>query len=103
MSLQRGEVWRYEAAMARPGQPTLRLIVSAEVINDNDDLPIVLALQIVDADPGSLLAVRVGEHGWARALSIEPVLRRRLVERVGTADPATMEQVANALRAVQDL
>jgi mRNA-degrading endonuclease toxin of MazEF toxin-antitoxin module len=79
------------------------LIVSADAINDNDELPIVLALHVVAEDPGSLLAVRVGEHGWARALSIEPVLRRRLVERVGTADADTMDAVAGALRAVQDL
>lgn len=103
MSPRRGEVWRYEPIAARPGQPTLRLIVSAEVINDNEDVPIVLALHLVDEDPGSLLAVRVGEHGWARALSIEPVMRRRLVERVGTTNAETMEQVSNALRAVQDL
>lgn len=103
MSPRRGEIWRYDAAVTRPGQPTLRLVVSAEVVNANDELPIVLGLHLVDDDPGSLLAVRVGEHGWARALSIEPVLRRRLAERVGVADDAAMEQVANALRAVQDL
>jgi mRNA-degrading endonuclease toxin of MazEF toxin-antitoxin module len=80
-----------------------RLIVSAQAINVNEEMPIVLALHLVDDDPGSLLAVRVGEHGWARALSIEPVTRRRLSERIGVADEATMEQVANALRAAQDL
>lgn len=101
--MRRGEVWRYEPVAARPGQPTLRLIVSADVINNNADLPVVLAVHLVDGDPGSLLAVRVGEHGWARALSVEPVLRRRLVERVGVADPATMDEVADTLRAVQDL
>jgi mRNA-degrading endonuclease toxin of MazEF toxin-antitoxin module len=101
--VRRGEVWRYEPVVARPGQPTLRLIVSADAINDNEDVPVVLALHVVPEDPGSLLAVRVGEHGWARALSIEPVLRRRLVEHVGTADAETMDAVAGALRAVQDL
>lgn len=101
--MRRGEIWRYEPAAARPGHPVLRLVVSVDVVNDNDDLPVVLGLHVVDADPASLLAVRVGEHGWARALSIEPVLRRRLVEHVGTADAATMDAVTNALRAVQDL
>jgi mRNA-degrading endonuclease toxin of MazEF toxin-antitoxin module len=96
-------VWRYEPVAARPGQSTLLLIVSADVINDNDDLPVVLAVHVVDTDPGSLLAVRVGDRGWARALSIEPVLRRRLVEHVGSADADTMDAVSNALRAVQDL
>ena len=62
-----------------------------------------LALHVVPEDPGSLLAIRVGEHGWARALSIESVLRRRLVEHVGSADAETMDALAGALRAVQDL
>jgi mRNA-degrading endonuclease toxin of MazEF toxin-antitoxin module len=88
---------------ARASQSTLRLIVSVDVINDNDDLPVALAVHVVDDDPGSLLAVRVGDHGWARALSIEPVLRRRLVERLGEADAATMDAVSHALRAVQEL
>jgi mRNA-degrading endonuclease toxin of MazEF toxin-antitoxin module len=101
--VRRGEIWRYEPVAARPGQPTLRLIVSADAINANPDLPVVLALHIVDQDPGSLLAVRVGGRGWARALSIEPVLRRRLVEHIDTADPQTMDAVASALRATQDL
>lgn len=101
--MRRGEVWRYEPVAARPGQPLLRLIVSADIVNRDDRVPVVLALQLVETDPESLLAPRVGEHGWARALSIEPVLRRRLVEHVATADPEAMEQVGNALRAVQEL
>lgn len=101
--MRRGEVWRYEPVAARPGQPTLRLVVSSDVINSNDELPVVLALHIVPDDPGSLLAVRVGEHGWARALSIEPVQRRRMRERIDVADPAAMETVDGALRAVQEL
>lgn len=101
--MRRGEIWRYEPVVARPGHPVLRLVVSADIVNDNADVPVVLALHVVDTDPDSLLAVRVAEHGWARALSVEPVTRRRLVEHIGTADAATMDQVANALRAVQDL
>jgi mRNA-degrading endonuclease toxin of MazEF toxin-antitoxin module len=87
----------------RPGQPVLRLIVSADFVNANEELPVVLAVQVVDADPDSLMATRVGGEGWARALSIEPIQRRRLVEHVGTADGDTMEQVSHALRAAQDL
>lgn len=101
--MRRGEIWRYEPVAVRPGQSTLRLIVSADIINENDDIPIVLAVHIVDADPGSLLAVRVGDRGWARALSVEPVMRRRLVEQIGAADAEAMGEVSNALRAVQDL
>jgi mRNA-degrading endonuclease toxin of MazEF toxin-antitoxin module len=96
-------VWRYEPVAARPGQSKLRLIVSSDFVNEVDELPVVLALHLVQEDPESLLAVRVGEHGWARALSIEPVIRRRLVERVDAADLDTMDAVNAALRAVQDL
>lgn len=101
--MRRGEVWRYQPVAERPGQSNLRLIISANAINDVDELPIVLAVHVVDTDPESLLAVQVGDHGWARVLSIEPVLRRRLVERVGMADAETMEAVDTALRAAQDL
>jgi mRNA-degrading endonuclease toxin of MazEF toxin-antitoxin module len=101
--VRRGDVWRYEPVAARPGQATLRLIVSADVINENADIPIVLGLHIVESDPVSLLAIKVGEHGWARVLSIEPVLRRRLVDHVGAADTEAMRAISGALRAVQDL
>jgi mRNA-degrading endonuclease toxin of MazEF toxin-antitoxin module len=77
--------------------------VSSDDVNAVGALPVVLALRLAEADPGTLLSVRVGEHGWARALTIEPVMRRRLIEHVDTADAATMEAVNVALRAVQDL
>jgi mRNA-degrading endonuclease toxin of MazEF toxin-antitoxin module len=101
--VRRGEVWRYQPVAARPGQPTLRLIVSTNAVNGNDGIPVVLALHIVDADPQSLLAAKVGDHGWARALSLELVMRSRLVERVDVADNTTMEAVGTALRAAMDL
>jgi mRNA-degrading endonuclease toxin of MazEF toxin-antitoxin module len=55
-AIRRGEVWRYQTAASRPGQSTLRLIVSADAINESA-LPVVLAVHIVDSDPGGLLAV----------------------------------------------
>jgi mRNA-degrading endonuclease toxin of MazEF toxin-antitoxin module len=101
--VRRGEVWRYGPVAPRPGHSNLRLIVSSDIVNEAVDLPVVLALHLVDQDPESLLAVQVGEYGWARALSIEPVVRRRLVERINQADADTMDAVNAALRAVQDL
>ena len=86
--------------MARAGQPTTRLIVSADAVNANDALPTVYAMHVVDSDPGSLLAVRVGEFGWAFALEIDRPPRRRLVEHLGRATPEELEQVDNAIRAV---
>ena len=101
--MRRGEIWRYEAVAPRQGDSNLRLIVSSDAINAVTAIPVVLALRLTDADPGSLLSVRIGDRGWARALTIEPVVRRRLVEHVDSADTETMEAVNVALRAVQDL
>jgi mRNA-degrading endonuclease toxin of MazEF toxin-antitoxin module len=101
--VQRGEVWRYEPAVRRPGQSTVRLIVSARAVNDDPVLPVVLGVHILDGDPGGLLAVPIAAHGWASALTLEPMLRSRLVERLDTVDPDTMDDVAAALRAAQDL
>lgn len=89
--------------MNRAGQSTDRLIVSADSINNLDGLPTVYAMQVVDSDPGSLLAVHVGGRGWALATAIERPLRKRLVERIGLARPEEMEQVDNALRATFEL
>jgi mRNA-degrading endonuclease toxin of MazEF toxin-antitoxin module len=99
----RGEVWRYSPVVPRPGQSTLRLVVSSDGINRVEELPVVLALHIVDNDPGGLLAVAVPPHGWATALTIEPVMRSRLSERLDVVDPATLDNVSAALRAAQDL
>jgi mRNA-degrading endonuclease toxin of MazEF toxin-antitoxin module len=85
--------------MSRAGQSTTRLIVSADAINTNEDLPVVYAMHVVDSDPGSLLAVRIGESGWAFALEIDRPPRRRLVEHLGHASPEELEQVDNAIRA----
>lgn len=38
--------------------------------------------------PAACSAVGLGKHGWASALSIEPSLRSRLVERLAVIDPA---------------
>ncbi len=101
--MRRGEVWRYEPVLQRPGQSTLRLIVSADAVNTVESLPVVLGLHILDSDPGGLLAVHIKPYGWASALTIEAILRRRLVERVHTATPDVLERVDAALRAAQEL
>jgi mRNA-degrading endonuclease toxin of MazEF toxin-antitoxin module len=101
--VRRGEVWRYEPVIARAGQSTTRLIVSADPINSNEALPVVYVMHIVDSDPQSLLAVRIGHHGWALATGIDRPVRKRLTEQLGEAAPAEMEQVNSALRAVFDV
>lgn len=69
--MRRGDLYRYEPVLARAGQSTTRLIVSADAVNANGELPTVYAMHVVDSDPGSLLAVRIGELGWAFALEID--------------------------------
>lgn len=100
--MRRGEVWTYTPVLERPGQSRHRLIVSADAVNDSA-LPVCLGLLVVDSDPGGLLSVRLGEMGWASALSIEATLRRRLGERVLVASADEMDAVDSALRAAQDL
>ncbi|MBV1851882.1 hypothetical protein [Catellatospora tritici] len=68
-----------------------------------EELPVVLAVHIVDTDPGGLLAVAVPPHGWATALTIEPVMRSRLSEHIDSVDAGTLDNVSAALRAAQDL
>lgn len=101
--MRRGEVWRYEPVIARAGQSTTRLIVSADSINRNDALPVVYVMHLVDTDPRSLLAVRIGEHGWALATEVDRPVRKRLTEKLGEATAAELDQVDAALRAVFDL
>ena len=98
--MRRGDLYRYEPVLVRTGQATTRLVVSADAVNANDQLPTVYAMHVVDSDPGSLLAVRVGGFGWAFALEIDRPPRRRLVEHLGRATPEELEQVDNAVRAV---
>jgi mRNA-degrading endonuclease toxin of MazEF toxin-antitoxin module len=101
--VRRGDLYRYEPVMARAGQSTTRLIVSADAVNESSGVPAVYAMHVVDSDPGSLLAVRIGDAGWALALQIDRPPRRRLVEHLGRATAAELEQVDNAVRAVFDV
>jgi mRNA-degrading endonuclease toxin of MazEF toxin-antitoxin module len=89
--------------LQRAGHSTTRLVVSADAVNENDALPTVYCMHVVDTDPGSLLAVRIDPHGWAFALEIDRPPRKRLVERLGAASVEQLEAVDNALRAVFDL
>ena len=101
--MQRGEIWAYRPALPRPGQSLLRLILSAEGVNRNPALPVVIGAQVLDRDPGGLLSVRLHPHGWLSLLTIEAVLRSRLDEHVGTATPDEMAAVEVALAAMLDM
>lgn len=101
--MRRGDVYRYQPVIQREGQSNLRLIVSDDAINANDQIPTVFGMHVVADDPGGLLAVRIGDLGWAFALEIDRPLRRRLVEKVDAASPEELEAVDNALRATFNL
>jgi mRNA-degrading endonuclease toxin of MazEF toxin-antitoxin module len=100
--MRRGEIWQYRPVLERPGQSLLRLIVSADFLNEGEGAT-VLGVHLVDRDPQSLLAPRIGAHGYANVMTIEAVVRRRLDTRIGLASTEEMDQVSNALRAAQDL
>jgi mRNA-degrading endonuclease toxin of MazEF toxin-antitoxin module len=101
--VRRGDLYRYQPVIQREGQSNVRLVVSDDAINANDQIPTVFAMHVVPDDPGGLLAVRIGEFGWAFALEIDRPLRRRLVEKLGEATGEEMEAVDNALRATFNL
>lgn len=100
--IRRGEIRHYQPVLSRPGQSLYRVIVSPDAFNQSAS-PIVLGLHVVDQDPGALLAVKTGAHGWALIPSIEGVHKRRLGDVVGHVGPEEQEAVDRALRAVLDL
>ena len=100
--MQRGEVYEYIPVIPRPGQSRMRLIISAQGINEADH-PVVLGLQVLDRDSGGLLSIRLAHLGWASVLTIEAVLKSRLGNLVYTATEDEMNSVSIALPAAQDL
>jgi len=100
--VQRGDLFVYVPVIPRPGISILRLIVSSDTVNDSE-IPWVLGVHLLAEDPGSLLAPRIGDHGWAVVTTIERVMRSRLGEQTGVATPDEMQQVDIALRAALDL
>lgn len=100
--MHRGEVYEYLPVIPRPGQSRMRLIISAQGINEADH-PVVLGLQVLDRDPGGLLSIRLAHLGWASVLTIEAVLKSRLGNLVYTTTEEEMDSVSTALRAAQDL
>jgi mRNA-degrading endonuclease toxin of MazEF toxin-antitoxin module len=103
VSFARGDVVIYNPVIQREGRSNLRLVVSADAINANAGLPTMFALHVVSEDPGGLLAVRIGDHGWAFALELDRPLRSRLTHKVGQASTEELDAVDLALRALFDL
>lgn len=100
--MRRGEVWRFAGLLGRRGQSDKRLIVSADLVNETDDVVTCYALHVLDSDPQSLLAVATS-WGWASALLLDRPPRSMLTEKIGDATGEQMDSVDNALRAVLEL
>jgi mRNA-degrading endonuclease toxin of MazEF toxin-antitoxin module len=100
--MRRGEVWQYSGLLGRQGQSTRRLVVSADLLNESDDVATCYALHVLDSDPQSLLAVETA-WGWASVLLLDRPPRSMLTERLGEATVEQMDAVDNALRAVLEL
>ncbi|WP_285656803.1 hypothetical protein [Actinomycetospora sp. NBRC 106375] len=76
--------------------------MSADLLNESDDVATCYALHVVDSDPGSLLAVETA-WGWASVLLLDRPPRSMLTERLGEVTAEQMDAVDNALRAVLEL
>lgn len=99
--MRRGEIWRYAAKGPRGDR--LVAIVSGAGINEDERRGFLLAVDVVEHDPGDLLAVPLPGARWADASTVNRVFRRWLAEPVGRLEPAVLEQVDVALRAALDL
>ncbi|MDL5156168.1 hypothetical protein [Actinomycetospora termitidis] len=97
--MRRGEVWRYSGLR---GQSDKRLVVSADLLNESQDVAICYALHVVDTNPESLLAVET-PWGWASVLLLDRPPRSMLTDRLGEVTVEQLDAVDNALRAVLEL
>lgn len=98
--MKRGEVWTY-APSGLPRRQSV-VIVSSDGINESPR-PWLLAVVLVDDDPGDILAVPVPELGWTYAGSVSRVYRPWLTEQTGDVPQETVDRIDGALRAALDL
>ncbi len=99
----RGEIRRYRSVLGRPGQPTLRLVLSADHVNRDPARRMVITAQVLGDDPAGLLHPQVGPSSWAALATLQPTLRSRLDELVGQATADQMESVGATLGALLDI
>ena len=101
--MQRGEVRAYSNMVARDRGPVARLVVAAQSVLDNPDVPTAVTL-LVYADPrAGLLSVPVGDIGYASTLAPEASMRRLLGDVLHVCTPEELEQVDVAIRAAFDV
>lgn len=78
------------------------VLLSSDGINDSPR-PWLLGVELRDRDPGDLLAVRVGDRGWAYAGDLTRLYRAWTGSRVGALDPVTLARLDDLVRAALDL
>lgn len=78
------------------------VLLSSDGINDSPR-PWLLGVELRQRDPGDLLAVPVGDRGWAYAGDLTRLYRAWVGPRVGAVAPGELTQLEGALRAALDL
>jgi hypothetical protein len=96
----RGDLWRYDPK----GSPRQRvvLIVSAPGIA-NSTRRWVYGLDVVDNDPGDILATRLSDGRWVNGTSLCRLWRDWLTDHLGTIDTDAQDAVDGLLRTALDL
>ena len=95
-----GEIWRYTGKTMRGER--LILVVSGQGVNESRRTS-VIGLDVVEDDPGDVLAVRVPPHGWVCAWQPVRFFKRWLEGPFDVVDDVVMDQVRVALSAALDL
>lgn len=100
-SVRRGELRSY-VRPSTPEQVRTVVILSSDGINDSPR-PWLLGIELRDSDPGDLLAIPVGDCGWAYAGDLSRLYRAWLGQRLDEIHPTVLARLDGALRAALDL
>jgi mRNA interferase MazF len=99
--VRRGELRGYTRP-STPQQPRTVVILSSDGINDSPR-PWLLGIELRERDPGDLLAIPVGDRGWAYAGDLTRLYRAWVGPIQGRLDTTTLGRLDGALRAALDL
>jgi hypothetical protein len=83
--MRRGEIYRFEPVINRPGQSTKRLVVSADAVNDNERIPYCFAMHVVLpplTHHNTITRIPIQKHLMAR--SNQPPMQPSSILPIGT-------------------